>query len=95
MVYIGVHATKWVVAYLSPGGEWFRGMGELIRVRFAGTGRAEAWVSKTDAAERLSVSTRTVDRWVLDGLPVGVAWRQVGGRRRFLMSEVMLWLDER
>lgn len=68
-------------------------MGDLIRVRFAGTGPAEQWVSKAQVAARLSVSTRTVDRWVLAGLPMGRAWRQVGGRRRFLVSEVLVWLD--
>jgi excisionase family DNA binding protein len=70
-------------------------VGELIRLRFAGTGPSEVWLSKRQLADGLSVSTRTVDRWIQQGLPVGRAWRQVGGRRRFLRSEVLLWLDER
>lgn len=69
-------------------------MGDLVMTkRFGGAPVVqERWRSKQQLAEVLSVSTRTVDRWVLQGLPAG-AWRYVGGRRRFLLSAVLAWLD--
>lgn len=71
------------------------GMGDLIYGAFGG-GRTpvERWVSKQEVADGLTVSTRTVDRWVLAGLPEGRAWRQVGGRRRYLLTAVFDWLEE-
>lgn len=69
-------------------------MGDLVMTRrFAGAPVVqEYWRSKQQLAEVLAVSTRTVDRWVLQGLPTG-AWMYVGGRRRFLLSAVLVWLD--
>lgn len=80
------------------GSGWVLGVGELIQTdRFAGNAgqlRQEPWVTKGDLAACLSVSVRTVDRWVCEGLPAA-AWRYVGGRKRFRYSEVLLWLDSR
>lgn len=74
---------------------YVRRMGELIRTaRFGGAGRVvvEPWITKGDLAASLSFSTRTVDRWILAGMPKDQAWRQIGGRRRFMRSEVETWL---
>jgi hypothetical protein len=50
-----------------------------------------ALVAKVDAARALGVSVSTLDRLARDGAPV----HTVGGRRRYDVSELRVWLDAR
>ena len=52
---------------------------------------AEPWLSKAEVAAHYGFTPRTVERWVFDGCPS----RLLGGRRRFLLSEVDDWLNRR
>jgi hypothetical protein len=47
--------------------------------------------TKGDLAALMGVSTRTVERWVAEGLPT----RSIGENRRFHPSEAADWLRER
>ena len=52
----------------------------------------EAYVTKRQVAERLSVGVRTLERMMATtDLPV----HRVGGQRRFLWSEVVAWIAAR
>lgn len=70
-----------------------RGMGELItHSRFSGPCHAvEPWLTKQQLAAHLKMSTRTIDRMTLEGLP----YTQLGKRRRYKAAEVEQWLVKR
>jgi hypothetical protein len=51
----------------------------------------EPWVSDVVIARHCKVSTRTVRRWRVQGMPS----RMLGGSRRFRLSEVERWHAER
>ncbi len=51
----------------------------------------EPWVSKQQLAAHLGYSTRWVELRVREGLPS----RKIGGRRKFHLSAVEAWLEER
>jgi excisionase family DNA binding protein len=51
----------------------------------------EPWLSKQQLAAHLGYSTRWVELRVREGLPS----RKMGGRRRFRLSAVEDWLEER
>lgn len=48
-------------------------------------------LTKADLARAMRVSTRTVERWVADGLPT----RNVGDNTRFNRSEAARWIRNR
>jgi excisionase family DNA binding protein len=47
--------------------------------------------TKSDVAQAMRVSTRTVERWISDGLPT----RCVGGNVRMNRAEVARWIQQR
>lgn len=54
-------------------------------------------VKRGEIARAFGVSTRTVDRWVVRGMPQDTpmaygCWVQVGAHRRFYPSRVRAWL---
>jgi excisionase family DNA binding protein len=51
----------------------------------------EPWATKGEIADHCRVSERTIERWLAQGLPS----RKWGGARRFRLSEVEAWLEER
>jgi hypothetical protein len=51
----------------------------------------ERYCSKREIAAHYGLSLRTIERWQFDGCPS----RLIGGVRRFLISEVELWLATR
>jgi len=59
--------------------------------RAGGLSGYEPWVGEDAVARHYSVSTRTVRRWRLAGMPS----RLVGGQRRFRIGETERWHAER
>ena len=59
--------------------------------RAVGLAAFEPWVDEAVVARHYSVSTRTVRRWRLAGMPS----RLVGGQRRFRIGETERWHAER
>ena len=57
----------------------------------AGRDTGELWLSKRELAAHLGFSTRTIDRWVKDGLPCA----RFGTRLRFQRTVAEAWLRER
>ena len=55
-----------------------------------GPGCDERFLSKREIADRLGMSTRWIEQKHHDGLPS----RLIGGRRRYLASEVRRWVDD-
>ena len=55
------------------------------------TGQLERYVTATELAQHLGVSTSTVKRWVSDGCPSETWGMRV---RRFRVSDVMKWRRE-
>lgn len=51
----------------------------------------EPWVSKQQVAAHLGYSTRWIELRMHEGLPS----RKMGGRRKFQLSAVEAWLEER
>lgn len=53
--------------------------------------QVEPWLNEDAVGRHFGVSTRTVRRWRLQGMPS----RMLGGCRRFRLSEVERWHAER
>lgn len=53
--------------------------------------RWEPWISEAAIARHFGVTTRTVRKWRLNGLPS----RRVEGSRRYRLSQVDAWLMAR
>jgi phage terminase Nu1 subunit (DNA packaging protein) len=51
----------------------------------------EAWVDENTIARHFSVSTRTVRRWMHDGMPS----RSIGSLRRYRLSQCEDWHERR
>ncbi len=52
----------------------------------------EPFIDKSQAAARLGVTTRTIDVWTKEH---GFPYHQVVGRRRYLWSEILAWIERR
>jgi hypothetical protein len=61
------------------------------RERTSARGGFEPWVDEGVVARHYSVSTRTVRRWRLAGMPS----RLVGGQRRFRIGDTERWHAQR
>jgi phage terminase Nu1 subunit (DNA packaging protein) len=67
--------------------------GDRVSIEHVGP---EPWRSRVELAEHLGISVRTIDRLVGEGMPC-LAVGQAGspGHKRFRVSEVERWLEER
>lgn len=64
----------------------------ITHPRFSGPRHAvDPWLTKQQLAAHLKMSTRTIDRMTLEGLP----YTQLGKRRRYKTAEVEQWLVKR
>jgi predicted DNA-binding transcriptional regulator AlpA len=52
----------------------------------------EPFIDKFQAAVRLGVTTRTIDLWTKEH---DFPYQQVVGRRRYLWSEILAWIERR
>ena len=54
-------------------------------------GNEEVWLNDDEVAKRLKVSSRTVQRWVKDGV---IPYRKYEGFTRFIPKEVDAWFGK-
>lgn len=66
-------------------------MADVIPFRPRSGARYEPELTKQQIAAHFGFSTRWVDLRCAEGMP----YKPRGGRRRFLLSEVTRWLDQR
>lgn len=68
-------------------------LAKVISLDVARDRRDEPWITKAELARHLSLSTRTIERWVVHGLPHSEPF--TGSHPRFRRSDCEVWIQQR